>query len=110
MSHAISVLEVLNNCADQRISHWSWPEIPGLHEFQGHMCHSADFEGGYDFSGKKVAVVGNGSSGVQIVPEIQKAASQMSNFVRSKTVGQPSGWGTLPLIKPAYLVDFCPFT
>lgn len=49
------------------------------------MVHSADFQSGYDFSGKRVAVVGNGSSGIQIVPEVQRVASKVVNFARSKT-------------------------
>lgn len=64
---------------------WSWPEITGLRDFQGHLCHSADWQKGYDFAGKKVAVVGNGSSGIQIVPELAKVASQLTNFARSPT-------------------------
>ncbi len=71
-------------------SAWSWPDITGLHEFQGHLCPSADFKSGYDLSGKRVAVVGNGSSGIQIVPEIQRVASKVVNFARSKTVRLPA--------------------
>ncbi|KAK2807578.1 hypothetical protein FQN51_000011 [Onygenales sp. PD_10] len=67
------------------LNHWSWPDIPGLHDFQGHICHSAGWKDEYDFCGKNVAVIGNGSSGIQIVPEIQKVAARVTNFARSKT-------------------------
>ncbi|OAL32862.1 hypothetical protein AYO20_07653 [Fonsecaea nubica] len=66
------------------LNHWSWPSIPGLDKFKGHLCHSANWRDDFDFSGKRVAVVGNGSSGIQIVPEMQKVASKMVNFIRSK--------------------------
>ncbi|KIX10171.1 uncharacterized protein Z518_01252 [Rhinocladiella mackenziei CBS 650.93] len=66
------------------LNHWSWPSIPGLDQFKGHLCHSANWKDGFDFTGKRVAVVGNGSSGIQIVPEMQKIASHMVNFIRSK--------------------------
>lgn len=64
---------------------WSWPNIRGLHDFKGHLCHSADWRSGYDFAGKRVAVIGNGSSAIQIVPELAKVASKLSNLVRTPT-------------------------
>ena len=68
---------------------WSWPNIHGLHDFKGHLCHSADFkiweDNGYDFAGKKVAVIGNGSSAIQIVPQLAKVAKHLTNVVRTPT-------------------------
>jgi len=64
---------------------WSWPSIAGLHDFAGHICHSADWRDDYDFSGKRVAIVGNGSSAVQIVPQLQPVATHLANYVRSPT-------------------------
>jgi len=52
-------------------SNWKWPDIPGLHSFQGDLVHSAAWKDGLDYQGKTVAVLGSGSSGVQIVPTIQ---------------------------------------
>lgn len=54
-------------------SNWKWPEIPGLHDFQGDLVHSANWPEKFDDTGKTVALIGNGSSGVQILPEIQKS-------------------------------------
>ncbi|KAL3485044.1 FAD/NAD(P)-binding domain-containing protein [Aspergillus germanicus] len=54
------------------LNHWKWPEIPGLHSFQGRLIHSADWPSNFDYTGMTVAVVGNGSSGVQILPEMQR--------------------------------------
>lgn len=60
------------------------------------MCHSANWENGFDFAGKRIAVIGNGSSGIQIVPEMQKVASKLVNYARSKTVRErlrlPQAW------------------
>jgi len=36
------------------------PEIPGLHEFEGKMMHSARWDWSYDLKGKRIAVIGNG--------------------------------------------------
>lgn len=52
-------------------SNWKWPDIPGLHSFKGDLIHSANWKKDYDLCGKRVAVLGCGSSGVQIVPSIQ---------------------------------------
>lgn len=45
--------------------------------------HSAKYEEGYDLKGKKVAVIGAGSSGVQIVAAIQKEVDTLYHWVRS---------------------------
>lgn len=52
------------------LSRWRWPSIAGLHDFEGHLCHSAVWDREYDFREKKVAVIGNGSSAIQIVPQL----------------------------------------
>jgi len=54
-----------------KYSKWKWPEIEGIHSFKGDLIHSANWPKDFKYSGKKVAVLGNGSSGVQIVPAIQ---------------------------------------
>ncbi|PSN72779.1 FAD/NAD(P)-binding domain-containing protein [Corynespora cassiicola Philippines] len=67
------------------LSHWKWPDIPGLHEFNGLKVHSAAWDNDYDYSGKKIAMVGNGSSAIQIMPELAKHAKQVTNFIRNPT-------------------------
>lgn len=54
-----------------RDSKWRWPDIPGLDTFKGDLVHSANWPKELQYAGKRVAVIGNGSSGVQIVTEIQ---------------------------------------
>lgn len=39
----------------------------------------------YDWSKKKVAVIGNGSSAIQLLPEVQKTAAQVVNYIRNPT-------------------------
>ena len=40
----------------------------------------------YDFKNKRIGVIGNGSSAIQIVPSLQKVeGTKLSCFVRSKT-------------------------
>ncbi|KAK5049533.1 hypothetical protein LTR84_004462 [Exophiala bonariae] len=61
----------------------SWPKVPGLSDFKGHVTHSADWDHSYDYSNKRIAVIGNGSSGIQIVPQMTKLpGTTVKNFVR----------------------------
>lgn len=48
-----------------------YPNIPGLKDFGGKIMHSGAWDGEYDLAGKTVAVIGGGSSAVQIIPNIQ---------------------------------------
>ncbi|OZF26099.1 NAD(P)/FAD-dependent oxidoreductase [Rhodococcus sp. 14-2483-1-2] len=61
----------------------SLPKIPGIESFEGEKIHSARWNHDYDFAGKKVAVVGTGASGVQIVPELVKVADSVKVFQRT---------------------------
>mgnify|MGYP000023453402 CR=1 FL=1 len=59
------------------------PDIPGLGDFQGRQFHSATWDAGYDFKGKRVAVIGTGASAVQFVPEIARQVAQLHVFQRT---------------------------
>ncbi|KAK5400860.1 hypothetical protein LTR06_011171 [Exophiala xenobiotica] len=60
-----------------------WPKIPGLMEFKGHKTHSGRWVQDYDYSNKRIAVIGNGSSGIQIVPQMTKLpGTTVRNFIR----------------------------
>jgi cation diffusion facilitator CzcD-associated flavoprotein CzcO len=77
------------------LNNWKWPEIPGLHNFKGKLMHSAHYEEGYDLSKKRVAVIGAGSSGVQIVAAIQKKVKHLYHWIRSPiwiTAGFAQTW------------------
>lgn len=67
------------------LSHWKWPDIKGLHGFQGLKVHSAAWDEEYDYADKKIAMIGNGSSAIQIMPELAKKAEQVTNFIRNPT-------------------------
>ncbi|KAI1736655.1 flavin-binding monooxygenase [Xylaria scruposa] len=68
------------------LSNPSWPSIPGLKDFAGEVMHSALWNDEYDFRNKRIGIIGNGSSAIQIVPSLQKIeGAQLSCFVRSKT-------------------------
>ena len=53
-------------------SNWKWPSIPGINTFQGKLIHSAHWDKSYSFTNRRIAIIGIGSSGIQIVPELAK--------------------------------------
>ena len=55
---------------------WSYPDIPGVHDYEGKLIHSAHWDQSYDLTGKTVAVIGGRSSAVQIIPNIQPIAKK----------------------------------
>jgi len=59
------------------------PDIEGLDSFPGHVFHSARWDHSVDLKGKRIGVVGSGASAIQIVPEMQKIASELVVFQRS---------------------------
>ena len=65
------------------LNKWRWPAIPGLEDFKGKLMHSAAWDTEYDFEGKNVAVIGIGSSAIQIVPQLQPIVSHLTSFIRS---------------------------
>jgi cation diffusion facilitator CzcD-associated flavoprotein CzcO len=65
------------------LNSWKYPDIPGIDQFKGHMMHSAAWDTTYDLTDKTVAVIGGGSSAVQIVPAIQPRVKKLTAFLRS---------------------------
>jgi cation diffusion facilitator CzcD-associated flavoprotein CzcO len=59
------------------------PEIKGMETFNGKIMHSAQWEHGYDFTGKNVVSIGTGGSAIQYAPELAKKAKQLAIFQRS---------------------------
>lgn len=55
--------------------------------------HSADFPADLDVQGKRVALIGGGSSGIQILPQIQRQAKVVHHYMKGKTWIPPAGIG-----------------
>lgn len=67
------------------LNNWRWPDIPGRENYQGTLAHSANYDTSIDLKGKRVAVIGNGSSGIQATAAVQKVASHVGAYIRSPT-------------------------
>ncbi|MEU2254166.1 NAD(P)/FAD-dependent oxidoreductase [Nocardia xishanensis] len=61
----------------------SFPAIRGIETYEGHKIHSARWDHDYDFTGKRVAVIGTGASAVQIIPELVHKAASVKVFQRT---------------------------
>jgi cation diffusion facilitator CzcD-associated flavoprotein CzcO/acetyl esterase/lipase len=70
-------------CSTGPLSQPRWPDIPGLDEFQGHRLHSARWDHEKKLAGLRVAVIGTGSTAVQLVPPIARDAAQLHVFQRT---------------------------
>ncbi|MGQ2979977.1 MAG: flavin-containing monooxygenase, partial [Polaromonas sp.] len=65
------------------------PPIKGLDTFKGPCFHTARWPRDLDVTGKRVAVIGNGASSMQIVPAIAPIVSSLTVFQRSKQWAAP---------------------
>jgi cation diffusion facilitator CzcD-associated flavoprotein CzcO len=54
--------------------------------------HSANWDESFDWKDKRVALIGAGSSGIQILPQIQPRAKLVVHFIRGKTWISPVGF------------------
>ncbi|AHH19536.1 putative monooxygenase [Nocardia nova SH22a] len=59
------------------------PELPGLDTFEGAVVHTARWDDSIVTAGKRVAVIGSGSTGVQVVSALQPQASTLTQFTRT---------------------------
>ncbi len=60
------------------------PRLPrGIAAFAGEVMHSARWNPAYEFSNKRVALIGTGASAVQIAPELATRVARLSIFQRS---------------------------
>ncbi|KAF9075818.1 cyclohexanone 1,2-monooxygenase-like protein [Rhodocollybia butyracea] len=66
------------------------PDIAGMDRFRGECHHTARWpQEGLELDGKRVAVIGTGASGVQIVQDLGPRASQLTVFQRTPNIAFP---------------------
>ncbi|KAG6840956.1 hypothetical protein C0991_003016 [Blastosporella zonata] len=97
--------DILVNAAGA-LNAWKWPEIEGLKDFKGVLMHTAHYDQSVDLTGKAVGVIGNGSTGVQVVPTIQPIVEKLSVFVRHPTWVAPVQSFQQHVYTPAELENF----
>ncbi|CAN5787245.1 NAD(P)/FAD-dependent oxidoreductase [soil metagenome] len=66
------------------------PDIPGMAEFGGDSLYTSRWpKDGYDLSGKRVGIIGTGSTGVQLIPVVAREAKHLTVFQRSPAFTLP---------------------
>jgi cyclohexanone monooxygenase len=67
------------------------PDIAGITDFQGAFYHTGAWpHEGVDFAGKRVGVIGTGSSAIQAIPEIATACKTLTVFQRTPSFTVPA--------------------
>ncbi|WP_079144332.1 NAD(P)-binding domain-containing protein [Streptomyces agglomeratus] len=70
-----------------------WPRYPGQETFLGQQLHTADYPGPQAFTGRRVVVVGGGTSGVQHLMEIAAVAAETTWVTRRPPVFRDGPFG-----------------
>ena len=79
-------------CAVGALSKTNMPDIPGINDFAGETYHTGRWpHEPVSFEGKRVAVIGTGSSGIQAIPEIAKEAAHLTVLQRTAQFAFPAG-------------------
>ncbi|MEO3860324.1 NAD(P)/FAD-dependent oxidoreductase [Acrocarpospora sp. B8E8] len=68
-----------------------YPAWPGMDTFEGVSFHTSRWDEEVDLTGKRVAVVGTGSTAVQIVPAIAPQVERLQVFQREPGWVEPKG-------------------
>jgi 4-hydroxyacetophenone monooxygenase len=76
--HANAVISAVGFLSRPRL-----PTIEGMETFNGQSFHTARWPDPLDLTGKRVAVIGTGATGYQLVPEIAKTAGHVNVFQRT---------------------------
>lgn len=74
MTTAVKHRELTSNVHLGLLNAWKWPAIPGLQSFKGPLLHTAAWDRSVNLDGKRIALIGVGSSGVQVLPALQPNA------------------------------------
>jgi cation diffusion facilitator CzcD-associated flavoprotein CzcO len=72
------------------------PDIPGLDSFRGRWFHTGHWpHEGVDVRGRRVGVVGTGSTGIQVIPVLAADAAHLTVFQRTANYSIPARNGPL---------------
>ena len=69
----------------------NFPNLPGLDTFEGETIHTAAWPEGKDLTGRRVGVIGTGSTGQQVITALAPKVEQLTVFVRTPQYSVPVG-------------------
>lgn len=59
------------------------PDIPGIHDFEGRILHTTDWDDSFDPAGRRIGLIGTGATAVQLIPELARTAGELTVFQRT---------------------------
>ncbi|MGB3664845.1 flavin-containing monooxygenase [Mycolicibacter algericus] len=65
------------------------PDIPGIDTFAGKVIHTAAWDHDYPMAGRRAAVIGTGSTGIQVIPELAKEVAELTVYQRTPILVTP---------------------
>lgn len=74
----------------------NYPDIPGIPSFTGEVIHTAKWNHEVELDSKTVGIIGNGSTGVQVMTAIAPKVGRLVSFQRHPQYSVPSGQGYIP--------------
>jgi 4-hydroxyacetophenone monooxygenase len=85
------------------------PDIAGIDDFEGTMLHPTQWTSEHDVRGKRVAIIGNGSTGVQLLAPVAGEAEHVSVFQRTpQWIAPRPGYGRKVEPEVRWLLDHLP--
>ena len=72
------------------------PDFPGMNDFEGRVVHTGAWPEDLDLTGKRVGVIGNGSTGNQVITATAPIAGHLTSFQRTPQYSVPAGNRELP--------------
>lgn len=83
--------------------------FPGRDQFKGQIVHPSNWPADFDARGKRVAIIGNGSTGVQLLGPIAEDASQVHVFQRTQQwIAPRAGYGKAIEPEVQWVIDNFP--
>lgn len=67
------------------------PDFPGMADFAGEVVHTGAWPDGLDLTGKRVGVIGNGSTGGQVITALGPVVGHLTSFQRTPQYSVPAG-------------------
>ena len=59
------------------------PDIPGIESFAGTVLHAQEWDHSYSLAGRRTAIIGTGSTGVQLIPKLAEDAAELTVYQRT---------------------------
>jgi cation diffusion facilitator CzcD-associated flavoprotein CzcO len=84
------VADFIINCTGI-LHHPAKPAIDGIETFSGDVFHTAEWDHSVDLKGKRVGIIGTGSTAAQVIPEVAKIAGRLKVFQRTPQWFMPIG-------------------